>query len=131
EGESAILLENYISEYTLEECSSYISPDETGDIPTYELIDKLHADLQQGVAKEQLILNFLYTLATLILQIADQNKIEHIACSGGVFQNTVLVDILKEIGAEKYKLYFNCTLSPNDENISFGQLMYYVNCIDN
>ncbi|MBT8264527.1 MAG: hypothetical protein KJN75_04245, partial [Muriicola sp.] len=105
--------------------------DETGGIPTYDLIDKLHADLQKGVAKEELILNFLYTLATLILQIADQNKIEHIACSGGVFQNTVLVDILKEIGAEKYKLYFNCTLSPNDENISFGQLMYYVNCIDN
>ncbi|NNK74868.1 MAG: carbamoyltransferase HypF, partial [Maribacter sp.] len=131
EGESAILLENCISEYTLEECKSYISPDETGGIPTYDLIDKLHADLQKGVAKEELILNFLYTLATLILQIADQNKIEHIACSGGVFQNTVLVDILKEIGAEKYKLYFNCTLSPNDENISFGQLMYYVNCIDN
>jgi hydrogenase maturation protein HypF len=131
EGESAILLENCISEYILEDCKSYISLDETGRIPTYDLIDKLYVDLQKGVAKEQLILNFLYTLATLVFQIAERNKIDHIACSGGVFQNTILVDMIKEIAANKYKLYFNCNLSPNDENISFGQLMYYVNCMDN
>jgi len=131
EGESAILLENCISDYNLEECKSYISVDETGGIPTYDLIDKLHNDLQNGVAKEELILNFLYTLASLVFQIADQNKITHIACSGGVFQNTILVDMIKEMGNKKYKLYFNCNLSPNDENISFGQVMYYVNCMDN
>lgn len=131
EGESAILLENCISDYNLEECKSYISVDETGGIPTYDLIEKLHTDLQNGVAKEELILNFLYTLASLVFQIADQNKIAHIACSGGVFQNTILLDMIKEMANKKYKLYFNCNLSPNDENISFGQVMYYVNCMDN
>ena len=25
-----------------------------------------------------------------------------------------------------YTLYFNCNLSPNDENISYGQIMYYL-----
>jgi hydrogenase maturation protein HypF len=49
------------------------------------------------------------------------------ALSGGVFQNTMLIDILKKKAENKYTLFFNCNLSPNDENISFGQIMYYLN----
>lgn len=125
EGEAAILMENYISNYKLESCRAYITLDKNGTIPTYSMINELHADLQKGTTKEQAILNFLYTLATLIFQMADVYKIRHIACSGGVFQNATLVDMVREIGNDNYKLYFNATLSPNDENIAFGQMAYY------
>jgi hydrogenase maturation protein HypF len=40
-----------------------------------------------------------------------------------------LIDILKEMAKNEYTLFFNSNLSPNDENISFGQMMYYLNCI--
>lgn len=70
-------------------------------------------------------MNFLFTLATIVIKMAEQLNIKEIAMSGGVFQNTVLVDMIKEISEDNYKLYFNRNLSPNDENISFGQLMYH------
>ncbi len=126
EGEAAILMENCISDYRLENCRAYITLNVNGVIPTHTLIKEIHADLKKGTSREQTILNFLYTLATLIFQMADRHKFEHIACSGGVFQNATLIDMVREIGKDNYKLYFNAALSPNDENIAFGQLAYYV-----
>ena len=74
-------------------------------------------------------MNFLYTLASIIFQVAKSQHINKIALSGGVFQNTILVDMLNEIGQNNYELFFNRTLAPNDENISYGQIMYYLNCM--
>ena len=88
----------------------------------------MYLDLNKGETKETIIVNFLYTLASIIFQIADHDNLKIIALSGGVFQNTVLIDMLKEMAQNKYKLYFNRNLAPNDENISYGQIMYYLNC---
>ena len=132
EGEAAILLENYIEDYDLDSCYSYLSlADNTGVISTELLFMNLYSDIRQGVDKNAVICNFLYTLAKLILEMADKNKTQAIALSGGVLQNTVLIDMLIELANEQYKLFFNRNLSPNDENISFGQLKYYLNCRDN
>jgi len=38
--------------------------------------------------------------------------------------------MVKEIAKNDYKLYFNRNLAPNDENISFGQIMYYLHCLN-
>ena len=59
--------------------------------------------------------------------MAELQETKQIAFSGGVFQNTVLIDMLKEMAKNDYKLFFNRNLSPNDENISYGQIMYYLN----
>ena len=126
EGEAAIRLENCIRSYDLATCTSYITNFESDVIPTRSLLENLYADLKKGTAREALITNFLYTLATLVLQIARRKGMKAIAFSGGVFQNTVLIDMLLELAKNEYELYFNRNLSPNDENISFGQLMYYL-----
>lgn len=128
EGEAAILLENCIGEYDLEKCTSYVSISDTGLIPTKLLFWNLYSDFKKGVSREIIITNFLFTLSTLIFQVADKQNTKSIALSGGVFQNTVLIDMLKELAESKYKLYFNCNLSPNDENISLGQINYFLNC---
>lgn len=125
EGEAAILLENQIVSYQLEDCNSYVSKIVAGVVPTKELFNNLYLDFKTGKKKEEIIANFLYTLATVVIKMAKQFNIDEIAMSGGVFQNTVLVDMIKEISGDNYKLYFNRNLSPNDENISFGQLMYH------
>jgi hydrogenase maturation protein HypF len=128
EGEAAILLENSISNYNIKSCKSYLSAPEKG-ISAIEIIKNMVDDFQNGNPKDQLILNFLYTLAFSIIEIAKSNNYEHVAFSGGVFQNTTLVDIIIELAPKEIKLYFHKDLSPNDENISFGQLMYYLNII--
>jgi len=38
-----------------------------------------------------------------------------------------LVDMLLELAPKTVNLYFHKDLSPNDENISFGQMLYYLN----
>jgi len=128
EGEAAILLENYITNYNLNNCYSYCEVVEKSKISTKQLMFNLFQDYKKGNAKEQVITNFFYTLANIIFQIAQNYNFKHIAFSGGVFQNTILIDMIKEIGEKKYKLYFNMNLAPNDENISFGQMMYYLKC---
>ncbi len=126
EGEAAILLENLVEGYDLSNCKIYCSINENGQIPTYELFQELRSDKENGETNKNIITNFLFTLASLIIQMADRMETKEIALSGGVFQNTTLVDMLKEIAKEEYTLYFNRNLSPNDENISFGQIMYYL-----
>jgi hydrogenase maturation protein HypF len=126
EGEAAILLENSISRYDIKSCKSYLSAPEKG-VSSTEIIKNMVDDFQNGNPKDQLILNFLYTLAFSIIEIAKSNNYKHMAFSGGVFQNTTLVDLIIELAPKEIKLYFHKDLSPNDENISFGQLMYYLN----
>ena len=127
EGEAAILLENCIEDYDLAFCTSYlVGQDINETIPADRLLTNLLADFRAGVEKEAIICNFLYTLATLILDFANRQNIKSIALSGGVFQNTILIDMLIELAKDRYKLFFNRNLSPNDENISFGQLNYYL-----
>jgi len=126
EGEAAILLENSISSYDIKSCKSYLSAPEKG-ISATEIIKNIYADFQNGNPTNQLILNFLYTLAYSIVAFAKTKNYKKIAFSGGVFQNTTLVDIIIELAPKEIKLYFHKDLSPNDENISFGQLMYYLN----
>jgi hydrogenase maturation protein HypF len=126
EGEAAILLENKIGNYDLKSCRSYLSASENG-ISATEIIKNIYADFNLGTSKETIILNFLYTLAFSTIEIAKSNNYDHIAFSGGVFQNTTLVDLLIQLAPKEIKLYFHKDLSPNDENIAFGQLMYYLN----
>ena len=57
--------------------------------------------------------------------VANNLKIKQIAFSGGVFQNGLLVDLIQHHLAEDFDLYFHQQLSPNDENISFGQLIIH------
>jgi hydrogenase maturation protein HypF len=65
-----------------------------------------------------------------LIDIVAKNLGVHKICfSGGVFQNMLLVDWIKEKYKDKYQLSFHMNLSPNDENISFGQLVYTENGI--
>ncbi|PKP13053.1 MAG: carbamoyltransferase HypF [Bacteroidetes bacterium HGW-Bacteroidetes-3] len=126
EGEAAILLENSISDYNIKSCKTYLSNPENG-ISATEIIKNIYAELQNGKPTEQIILNFLYTLAFSIIELAKINNYKHLAFSGGVFQNTTLVDLVIALAPIEIKLYFHKNLSPNDENISFGQMMHYLN----
>lgn len=128
EAEAAMKLENLAREYDLTKCRSYISDINGQTIAVQDLIEAIYQDKVAGVPRRQLAANFFYSLASSIFLMAKNRGYAHIAFSGGVFQNAVLVDMIHELAPEDIKLYFHKDLSPNDENISFGQLMYYLNC---
>ena len=129
EGEAAILLENSIEDFEVSCCKAYCNLDENGNIPTQTLVKNLMDDYRNS-SKEKVIQNFLFTLTSLILKLASKYEVKHVAFSGGVFQNTTLIDMINVLFQDQYKLYFNRELSPNDENVSFGQIMYYLNCLN-
>ncbi|MGB5362034.1 MAG: carbamoyltransferase HypF [Aureibaculum sp.] len=130
EGEAAILLENYIENYDLNTCKSYGNVLDDLVIPTQLILKNIYIDINAGLPKKAIIANFLYTLANIILTIAKQNNFNKLAFSGGVFQNTVLIDMLKEMAQNDYELYFNINLAPNDENVSYGQITYHLNSVN-
>ncbi|RXP44941.1 carbamoyltransferase HypF [Lutibacter sp. HS1-25] len=123
EGEAAILLENWIENYDLSVCKNYVTFE---NFSAHDIIQNIYKDLQKGISTKNIIANFLFTLANYILKYAKNKQYKYIAFSGGVFQNTTLVDMLIELAPKEIKLYFHKDLSPNDENISFGQMMYYL-----
>ena len=129
EGEAAMVLENSVLYEQVNLCKAYFSVRDGVKVCTATLWNNLYQDFLKGVEKEKIILNFLYTLATIITGIASNKKIKRIALSGGVFQNTTLVDMLKDISDNRFELYFNRNLAPNDENISYGQIMYDQHCL--
>jgi len=122
EGAAAILLENQVQGYNIEKCRSYLN---NAKFSAKNIIRNIYKDIGKGISNEEIIINFLFTLASFIIEKAKNNDYKNVALSGGVFQNTTLVDVLIELAPEEIKLYFHKDLSPNDENISFGQMMYY------
>ena len=128
EGEAAMQLEQLATEYFkqhgLNFSSSYFSEGMNYyQIPTQSLMTNIIMDLQKGKAKDFIAAKFHYSLMKLVQIIANNLDVKQIAFSGGVFQNGLLVDLMQQHLAEDFDLYFHQQLSPNDENISFGQLV--------
>ena len=101
-------------------------PSLEGRLATKYLMSHILADIKRKKPKDFIAAKFHYSLMKLIKQVADSLKIKKIAFSGGVFQNGLLVDLVDWYLSEDYDLYFHQQLSPNDENISFGQLVYHL-----
>lgn len=134
QGEAAMLLEESAKQYfskrmTLERESgldfteSYISEGTSYyRIPTKTLIQNIVFDLKKGKDTGLIAAKFHVSLVKIIKKVALNVGCKKLAFSGGVFQNSLLVDlIIYHLDAE-FELFFHQQLSPNDENISFGQL---------
>ena len=130
EGEAAMYLqalaEGYVNTHGLSITGCYFDADTIrGNIPTAALMQRIASDIESGIAADYIAAKFHYSLVCLVDVVATNLGIASIGFSGGVFQNALLVDWIKYCYADKYNLYFHQALSPNDENISFGQLVYH------
>jgi len=127
EGEAAMYLEALATHYFESNGLDRISPfplDYSRNIPTTALMAHLIEALDKGEGRPLIAARFHLSLVESIRQVADSLNIKKLAFSGGVFQNGLLVDLIKH--RIPHELYFHLELSPNDENIAFGQLMYYL-----
>lgn len=129
EGESAMWLEK-ISQEAFEKNIKpidYLKGEEFENIPTKNLFSRILEEKKSGKNAGEIGLNFHFTLIKAIEKIAERFAVKELAFSGGVWQNALLVDLAIDVLGEKFSLNFHEKLSPNDENISFGQLNYYLN----
>ncbi len=129
EGEAALLLEaraaRYVQQHGYATLTSYFPEGTiTSSIPTAPLIAGIRADCLR-LSIEEIAARFHYSLAYLIHTVARQQDSRKVAFSGGVFQNALLVDMIHHQLSTEYDLYFHQQLSPNDENLSFGQLLHH------
>ncbi len=136
EGEAAMLLEEQASTYFNkngfafhENYFSEVSQDQ--NISTAALMEEIIKDIQHGKSTEFIAAKFHYSLVHLIAAVAETMQVKKICFSGGVFQNALLADMIHHFLKDQFELYFHQHLSPNDENISFGQMVYYDNNMDN
>jgi hydrogenase maturation protein HypF len=130
EGEAAMMLEAA--------ASAYFSNRSINDVRTYNIIttDEINQfanlfnlvieDKNKGVSNPEIAAKFHLSLVNLIRHEAEKQGVKKIAFSGGVFQNSLLIDLIKTVLKEEYELIFHQRLSSNDENISYGQLAYFI-----
>ncbi len=128
EGQAASLLqveaEKYIAVDGLSCRETYFKTTEDGRFSPKDMLLGMLKDMADGHDTGLIAAKFHVTLVHWIEHIASKEGIRRIGCSGGVFQNTLLVDLMIHHLKDRYDLVFHKSLSPNDENISFGQLVY-------
>lgn len=125
EGEAAMQLEALARRCTYHSYDYYNLPLADGVIDWRQLISELIEDWSQKESNDVIAWKFFYSLARAISRISDHYFIDKIAFSGGVFQNSLLVDMVIEMMQQKRHLFFHKQVSPNDECISLGQLAWY------
>lgn len=132
EGEAAMYLqalaEEWVRKNKFEMDDSYFTDAESYErISTSSLLHNIIRDVKSGLPESYIAAKFHYSLVSLIGLVAKKMNVKKICFSGGVFQNALLVDWIRVKYSSKFELFFHIHLSPNDENISFGQLAYYDN----
>ena len=130
EGEAAMLLEvaaqRFISTNGIENLDTYFDNSISNNcISAKQILLKMIADLHAHKSIEYIAACFHMTLVKWILDVAKTEECTALAFSGGVFQNGLLVDLIHINCADEFIVYFHNELSPNDENISFGQYIYF------
>ncbi len=100
------------------------------DIIDYRpLIEKIAGDLKSGVPKETIAKKFHNTIVEIVIHVSEilrkKTDIKTVALSGGVFQNSILLENtfnrLKENG---FIPLMHQLVPPNDGGISLGQVIY-------
>lgn len=122
EGYAAILLENEATSF-YEKDHNYTKTYTSEILNGEKLCELILKDYNGKKSKGEIALKFHLTLVKWIEKIANKNQVKKIALSGGVFQNRLLVMLIYE-KLDAYELFFHNKMSPNDENIAYGQLMY-------
>ena len=96
-------------------------------IEPYNIINGILNDKLQGISPELMSIKFHNSIIKLTIDtcklIRDNMDINTVALSGGVFQNSYLLEnLLYELKNENFQVYTNKLIPSNDGGISIGQL---------
>ncbi|HIE27294.1 TPA: carbamoyltransferase HypF, partial [Candidatus Poribacteria bacterium] len=95
-------------------------------INVQKMVREIVSDLQKDVPKAIISAKFHNTVADFIVKtcerIREQNNIDEVVLSGGVFQNRRLITkVLTQLRARKFTPYFHSRVPTNDGGVSLGQ----------
>lgn len=124
EGEAAMKLEVAARRYRGERVKSYPIEFDGIVIDWQPVIAEMLDDINIGKDSSLIAARVFVTLVNWIEAVAARLQVGKIAVSGGVFQNAFLVDLMQQRLGGRFDLFYHRQLSPNDECISFGQLVY-------
>ena len=88
-----------------------------------QCLNEIMIGVNAGINKGKIAYDFHNWLVNQVRIQAIENNVEKVVFSGGVLQNSLLLYLLKQRLGSDFELYFHKQLSPNDECISFGQLV--------
>jgi len=125
EGQAAMELEALADSVNMNISTPYHFTIRQDRIDWRPMLQVLLGDLYSGVPREMIARRFFASLAQLVVDISWSYDIPRIACSGGVFQNALLIDLIRERLPAHMQLFLHRQLSPNDECIALGQLARY------
>ena len=95
-------------------------------LPTTQMVRKLIQEFLSGVDADLLALKFHRLLAVFTVEACVRIRKEHgdhpVCLSGGVFQNTLLLEETKKrLEKEGFRVYIHSQIPPNDGGICLGQ----------
>ena len=129
EGEAAMVLESaayrYFRKNNFTKYYTYIQNNEFINNFIENIITSILEDKKKGFENDFIAAKFHISIAHYIMIIAKKQNVKKVVFSGGVFQNMWLIELILSFMKQDFELFFHKELSPNDECISFGQLMYY------
>jgi hydrogenase maturation protein HypF len=115
-AESAQTDEHY--PFAIIDCSSEIRIVDWGP-----MMQGILQDVRRGVPAAKIARAFHYTLAEMIVAVAERIELEQVVLSGGCFQNRLLMErALERLRAEGFKAYSHERVPPNDGGIALGQI---------
>jgi len=127
EAQAAIELE-MIADANATDVYSYNIKNENGIdlIDMQQMFHEMLFDLQRDIPKEIISAKFHNTVADFIVEtcgrIRNENSIDEVVLSGGVFQNRYLITkVLTQLKARKFIPYFHRRVPTNDGGVSLGQ----------
>jgi hydrogenase maturation protein HypF len=129
EGEGAMFLECIAQKYCdlagqYPEAYNYLLSTD-GSIDLNEILGVIVNDISTSMDPGLIAAKFHSTIVQVIAEVASRSGYKSIAFSGGVFQNGLLIDMIIDKLDKEYRLFFHKDISPNDECISYGQLVGY------
>jgi len=125
EGQAAIELENLCEPL---EMGVYPFSLQNDEITTRELFERILSDLQAGVSKAVISARFHNGLARMCVQscqrIKEEEGLHTVALSGGVWQNTTLLNwTVKLLQDDGFNVLVHHQVPTNDGGIALGQLL--------
>ena len=131
EGEAAIYLEQEAQQYydahtdfKVPSCSYPFSIEQDGTLNIDDCLSEICHSISNQVSIGEIACRFHHTIAYIIDAYAKLSNVSNIALSGGVFQNVYLIDACERLINSNIKIHLHKEMSPNDENIAYGQLIY-------
>jgi hydrogenase maturation protein HypF len=119
EGQAPMKFEAAISQT---KSGSYPAPLTGDELDWRPAITALLADVHRGVDPGTIARRFHDTLVEWIAAVAQETGLERVVLSGGVFQNSYLIEnAIERLTAAGHRVYTHQRVPPNDGGIALGQ----------